>query len=369
MLLLASGGFGVVQMAERAENVGTGWTVAAQLFQHAGWVGMSAWDLIQPAFMFMVGVALPFSYAHRRQLGHGWPGMFAHAGGRALALVLLGVLIESAGAARTNWVFVNVLSQIGLGYLLVFLLWRTGPVFQTGCLAALLLGYGGLFYYHDYLELGVRAADLGLTQAPMLNGWFAPFSPHTNFAATFDRWFLNLFPRPEIWLMHPGGYQTLNFIPATATMLMGLMAGELLLSGDSPEVKFQKLLLAGVPCLVIGIFAGVTFCPIIKRLWTPSWTLFSGAFVIWVFAAFYGVIDVLGRRRWAWPLMIVGMNSLLMYLLAELGRPWIAQALARHGNPDWFGGAYGPVIQQCAVLGSLWLVCAYLYWRRIFFRI
>ncbi len=366
---MASGGFGIVQMGQAEGNAGTLWAFVAPFFQHVTWEGMSLWDLIQPAFMFMVGVSLPFSYAHREQLGHGWLRMFGHAFTRAIILVLLGVFLSSIGLDRTNWVFTNVLSQIGLGYCFVFLLWRTGAVMQISYIAAVLLGYGAMFFYHDLMDVGMSLADLGLPESGTLSGWFAPFSAHTNFAATFDRWFLNLFPRSDFWMMDAEGSHTLNFVPAVATMVMGLMAGELLRSNDDPDVKFQKLLLAGVPCLVVGVFAGVTICPIVKRIWTPSWVLFSGAFVIWTLAAFYYVIDVWGRKRWAFPLVVLGMNSILVYFMAQLASPWIIDMLKLHCGSDLFSGSYSPVIQSCSVMAVMWVICCFLYFRKIFLRI
>ena len=368
MLVMAGGGFGIVQMAGQA-GTDPNWDIAAWFFKHVSWVGMSIWDLIQPAFMFMVGVAAPFSYARRKELGQSWIRMLNHAVYRSLALILLGVFIQSRNASQTNWLFTNVLTQIGLGYIVVFLLCGKGRVTQLVAAAAILIGYAGAFYVHVGPESGLTLGDLGMTQADVLPEMLEPYSRHINFAASFDRWFLNLFPRAETWTIHPGGYQTLNFIPSIATMLLGLVAGELLRGKDTPSVKFQKLLLAGVPCLVIGIFAGVTFCPIVKRIWTPSWALFSGAFVIWGLAIFYYFIDVRGWRWWSWPLVIVGMNSIAIYLMAVLMKPWFANVLLVHFNPQAFNGHYGPVVERCSILALMWLVCLFLYRKKLFVRV
>jgi predicted acyltransferase len=368
MLLLASGGFGIAQMAGQ-DGSNTNWEIAGWFFTHVSWVGMSTWDLIQPAFMFMVGVAAPYSYARRKELGQSWVRMFGHAASRAAMLVLLGVFLQSQAADHTNWQFTNVLTQIGLGYLVVFLFCGKGSVTQITGIAVILIGYAGAFFIHVGPESGLTLADFQMADSDVMPGMLAPYSMHINFAAGFDRWLLNLFPRMEPWLIHPGGYQTLNFIPSIATMLLGVLAGELLRGKDAPTVKFQKLLLAGVPCLVIGIFAGVTFCPIVKRIWTPSWALFSGAFVVWGLAIFYYLIDVRQWRWWSWPLVVVGMNSILIYFMAQLLKPWFASLLEVHVDPTLFSGEYGPVIQSCSVLAVMWLICAFLYRRKIFLRI
>jgi heparan-alpha-glucosaminide N-acetyltransferase len=369
MLLLVAAGFGSVELAGRPEYIGSFWYFTAPLFQPGGWLDVSVWDLIQPAFVFLVGVALPFSYVHRLEYGQSWNGMLGHAAVRAVTLIVLGVLLTSTAAGRTTWEFSNVLSQIGMGYLVVFLLWRQSPVLQVGYVAAVFLGYAGMFYYYDWVESGLRAADLGLAKSDMLPGLFAPFTRDVNFAAGFDRWFLNLFPRGELFVKHQEGLQTLNFVPTIATMVLGLMAGELLQSTDRPEQKFNKLLMAGVACLVLGVAAGITICPIVKRIWTPSWVLFSSAFVIWLVAAFYGFIEVLGRRRWAFPFVVLGMNSMVAYLLLELAGPTILDAIRMHGAAELFQGEFGPIWQQCALLFSIWSACLYLYCRRVFFRV
>jgi len=203
-----------------------------------------------------------------------------------------------------------------------------------------------------------------------------------------DQWFLNLFPRPEPYRFTPsgGGYQTLNFLPAIATMLLGLMAGELLRSERTPRQKLVTLLVAGSILLSAGMIAGWTVCPVVKRIWTPAWTLFSGGWAVWLLAAFYAVIDVAGWRRWAWPLVVVGMNSILFYLMAQLMHGWTWGMIKIHFGPlmkwgpvdrglDWLFGPQGfnpvylPIVESLAVLLAFWLICWWLYQKRLFVRI
>ena len=113
-------------------------------FHHHPWNGLRFWDLIQPAFMFMVGVAMPFSLRQRAAAGESGGARLGHALWRALALVLLGVFLATSSGERTEWMFTNVLAQIGLGYFFVYLLLRfKWPVHAIACVVIL----GGYWYF------------------------------------------------------------------------------------------------------------------------------------------------------------------------------------------------------------------------------
>jgi predicted acyltransferase len=337
---------------------------------HVAWVGCSFWDLIQPSFMFMVGVALPFSYTSRKAHGDGEVRIFLHTLWRALLLVWLGVFLASNWSTRTDWVFTNVLAQIGLGYFFVFLLVGRGVAVQLGALAAVLVGYWLVFLLYPLPPAGFDFTKVGLDSGwPHLSGWFAHWDKNTNIAAAFDVWFLNLFPRATPFRYSEGGYQTLNFVPSMGTMILGLMAGEWLRRPISGERKFWGLMAAASVCLVLGLLAGWTVCPIIKRIWTPSWVLFSAGWTFGFLAAFYGIIDLGGYKRWAFPLLVVGMNSIAIYLMSQLMRGFVRQSLRTHLGTWWTVGPFGPPIELAAILGVFWLICWWMYRRGIFLKI
>jgi len=200
---------------------------------------------------------------------------------------------------------------------------------------------------------------------------YAHWNKNANFAAEFDQWFLNLFPQQpgKSFQLDEGGYQTLNFIPSMATMIFGLMAGGLLRSARKPGRKFLILFGAGALCLMIGLVLNYTLCPSVKRIWTTSWAIYSSGWTFWMLAGFYLVIDVLGFRLWAFPLVVVGMNSIAMYLMSQLLNPWIRQTLTKHIGQDLFSGPSGPIVQSVAVLAVLWLICLWMYRRGVFLRI
>ena len=252
MLLMASGGFGLASIAKQHSDSGV-WQFIGHHTEHVEWTGCSLWDLIQPAFMFMVGVALPWSIAKRQACGQSFTAMLGHAFWRGLLLVLIAVFLTSAWRRETQWEFPNVLAQIGLGYPLLFLLAftksRTTLIAAFGVLAAYWLAFA-LYPLpaedFDWAAVGVPA------DWTHLQGFGAHWEKNSNFAAAFDQSFLNLFPRSELFTHNRGGYQTLNFIPSLATMIFGLLAGRLLRSELSMIAKIKRLVVAGVLGILLG---------------------------------------------------------------------------------------------------------------------
>jgi heparan-alpha-glucosaminide N-acetyltransferase len=371
MLAMASSGLAIPTVAKSFPDNPV-WRFFAFHSDHVAWEGCGGfWDLIQPSFMFMVGVALPYSYASRKARGDKDPMIFLHTLWRSLLLVLLAVFLSSPGP-RTDFIFVNVLAQIGLGYTFLFLLVGQGLRWQMSVLAVILVGYTLFFGLFPAPVINTFPwAKVGVTDNnwPHLQGWFAHWDKNSNAAAFFDVWFLNLFPRQTPFVYNGGGYQTLNFIPSLATMLLGLMAGEFLRGPGTHLRRFTVLVIAGAVCLAVGLLMGAFVCPLVKRIWTPSWAVYSAGWTFWMLAGFYGLIDGLGWRRWAFPFVVVGMNSIAMYCLAQLMKSWISKTLQIHMGSLWLDGTYGPIVEQCAILLVLWLICLWMYRRGVFLRI
>ena len=369
MLMMASAGFGLAEIGQA--NPGTLWERSAWLVSHVEWVGCAPWDLIQPAFMFMVGMAVPLSYWKRRERGDGFFSMSWHALSRAVILVLLAVVLSTkVGDPMTNWIFPNVLAQIGLGYFFLVLLWRAGPEAEISAIIVILVAYWIFFYQHPLPPEGFDWSVWKVKSDELLGGLMAHWNKHWNAAGAFDRWFLNLFPRAEPFEFNAGGYQTLNFIPSLATMLGGSLTTRFLVRSDkSMPMKAGMLVGAGVLCLFVGTMLGLFVCPVVKRIWTPSWVLFSGGWVLILLAAFYWVVEVWGWRKLVFPLVVVGMNSIFIYVMSSLSRGWIGGALKTHLPEAWTAGFWAPVVEKCGVLAVLWLLCFWLYRQRAFLRL
>jgi heparan-alpha-glucosaminide N-acetyltransferase len=366
---------------------------------------LSLWDLIQPAFMFMVGVAMAYSARKRDALGEPRWKQWVHAFIRAIVLVLLGVFLSSKDTGQTNWEFPNVLAQIGLGYVFVFAVVRWKWWGQVAAIATILIGTWTAFFMHtppeDYDFASVKAsAEKGEVLDPPFRQW----SKNGNFAHEVDVKLLNELPRlkdkegnPVPWKFNNGGYQTLNFLPSIATMILGVLCGQILQRPELPWKKVGILLGLALLCYGLGIAMGVWACPIVKRIWTPSWVLFSGGFVIAMLALFYALFDALPLGVLAFPLVVVGTNSLLVYLMGQTLKRWTeAKVIHTHFQPliEWMMGGvakvtglaarlpdttrppgvvmselFRPVIDSTAVFLVFWLVLYALYRKRIFMRL
>jgi predicted acyltransferase len=374
MLFMASEIMRIPQVAQRfTESSAAQWL--AFMLDHVPWTGFVPWDLIQPSFMFMVGVALPFSVASRRAKDQPFAAQLGHAVRRALILILLGIFLRSQGRPQTYWTFEDVLTQIGLGYVFLFLLAHARPRAQWASAAAILVGYWAAFALYPLPPAGFDTALVGVPAdwPHHLQGFAAHWDKNTNFANRADQWFLNLFPRETPFVYNRGGYVTLSFIPSLATMIFGLLAGELLRGAGAEREKVRKLLAYGAVGVAIGAvlhYAGVS--PLVKRIWTPSWAVFSAGWAAIFLALFYYMVDVRGWRRWALPFLVVGMNSIAMYVIVHIGEGYTAAALKTNlgrGTFQAFGAVYEPIFIGAASLLIFWLILLWMYRRRIFVRI
>lgn len=351
------------------------WKFLCHHQSHVSWVGCSLHDLIQPSFSFLVGVALPFSLASRKARGQSGLRMTWHAIGRALTLVLLGVFLRSTSHSQTYWTFEDTLSQIGLGYVFLFLLGFRPMRDQWIAFALLLVGYWAAFALYPLPGTSFDYAAVGVPQGwpHLMNGFSAHWNKNSNLAWAFDTWFLNLFGRETPFLFNDGGYATLSFIPTLATMILGLLAGGVIRREWSQRRKIVWLAIAGALALALGSLLGALgICPVVKRIWTPSWVLFSGGWCFLLLAGFYLVVDVWGYRAWAFPLVVVGMNSIAAYCSDHLFDDFIYNNLTINLGATTFkvfGAAYEPLVHGAAALLISWLLLFWLYRKKIFLRI
>ncbi len=373
MLLMASEGLGITKVAKSFVDSGF-WQFLSYQVDHVQWIGCSLWDLIQPSFTFLVGVALPYSIASRAAKGESRGTMLRHAIVRSLALVFLGILLRSDGKNQTNFTFEDTLTQIGLGYTFCFLLAFKPARMQFGAALGILAAYWLAFLLYPLPTAGFYYASVGVpADWQHLQGLSAHWDKNVNLAAGFDHWFMNLLPREEPFAFNSGGYQTLSFIPTLGTMIFGLMAGGLLKSGLDAKEKMRVLVLAGIAGLVVGQLIGLTgICPIVKRIWTPSWTIFSAGWCCMIMAALYWILDVRQKTRWAFPLVVVGMNSIAMYVIAHIFPEMIGRTLKTHLGHNVFeriGGVYAPILESAALLFVMWLIVYWMYRRKLFLKI
>lgn len=347
---------------------------------HVEWVGCSLHDLIQPSFSFLVGVSLPFSINSRRRKGSSYGSMFLHAVWRGLLLVALGIMLRSLGKPTTDYRFDDTLTQIGLGYCLLFLITLTPKWSQIGSVVLVLGGYWLLFAMWPLpaADFDYEAVGVPKDWPHLMSGFAAHWNKNSNPAWAFDVWFLGQLPYSSVYPFHRGGYATLSFIPTLATMTMGLIAGGVLARGTVDQKLSpgkRVLLLSAVGVILIGAGWALDhfgICPNVKRIWTPAFALFSGGICFLWLAILHVVCDVWNLRGWAFPFVIFGSNSILAYVMSWTLEKPLKDLLLRHlGESPFllFGKEWEPVLMGASILLAMWLILLWLYRQRIFVRI
>jgi len=315
----------------------------AQQFRHTDWHGMTAWDLIQPFFMFIVGVVMPVSFARRWQNGESWNQSLLHVLKRCGLLIFWGLVARSIQAHRPVIDVINVLAQLAFTYLVAFLVLRKSWKVQGAVALAFLV------------------ADWAIYQFGSAPGVLGPWIKDANIGEWLDKLIFH-----KNW---SGSYATINFIPSTANTIFGVMAGELLVSTLPLARKVRTLAIVGVSCIAIG-FALDPVIPIIKKIWTPSFAIFSTGFTLLALLLFYCVCDIWKKRAWAWIFVVVGSNSIFIYLFHEILHSWIEHTgLAFTGWIVSFWEPGGKAFNLLLAIAFQIYVCVWLYRRKIFFKL
>lgn len=337
MLLLTCHGFGFAALQAYPH-----WAWLARQVDHTEWTGVTFWDLIQPAFTFIVGVAMPFAFARRIEKGATSQALFGHVAWRALMLIVLSNVLSNfnSGQLHPQLQLINVLCQIAFGYVICFLITRLRFPLQIVSAVALLAGYWALFV--------------------LFPGPDGPFSKTGNIGAVIDQHLLGY--------NYSGYYTTINFLGNAVTILFGCWAGMLLQTGKSHAQKLKILLAAAASGFALGL-ALEPFNPMVKRLWTASFTFFSAGWVILMLVAFYWVVEVKQAKRWTFPLLVIGMNSIFIYSFSQVLRGWLDRGIRVFTGNFSFLGDLGAIPQNIVVFAVMWYMCYWLYQRKIFFKI
>lgn len=314
-------------------------------FHHEKWEGLRFWDLIQPFFMFIVGVAMPLSIGNRRKKGHSETSIRNHVFRRAFLLLFFGWGLYCMGPGHIVFKFQNVLAQLSVTYLLAYLVMDKS--FKTQLIFSFALIIGSDLLYRFW---GVE-------------GFNAPFTPNENFGTWLDL---------QYGGADMGGHWvSFNAIPTASHTIWGLMAGQLLLTKKSANEKLKLLLIAGAIGLVVG-YALSPFIPIIKRICTSSFILASGGWTFLALAFSYWLIDMKKWTSAVWIFAIVGMNPLFIYLFAHIGGADLLKTVVIPFTTSilgWMGEWPMKTIACLITLYLLWYLCYWLYKRNIFIRI
>ncbi len=239
----------------------------------------------------------------------------------------------------------------------------------------ILVGYWAAFVGHPLPPANFDYASVGVPKdwPHLMSGFEAHWNKNSNLAWAFDTWFMNLFPRVKEFTHSAGGYATLSFIPTLGTMILGAIAGGVLRSERQPWDKVRWFAITGVVALVAGLLVGWSgICPVVKRIWTPSWVLYSGGWCLLFIAGFYTVIDIWQRRTWAFPLIVFGSNSIVAYCISSVSMGFFTGFFRTHFGSRVFG-VFGPHYETFlvggAAVGAVWLLLIWMHRRKIFVKI
>ncbi|OVE79189.1 DUF5009 domain-containing protein [bacterium I07] len=345
MFLLVAEGTHLYQVLVDPSLQGTFLHTIGDQFHHHPWNGLRFWDLVQPFFMFIVGVAMPFSFARRWQRGDTWGHTFRHAVKRSLILLFLGWALYCIGPGKLTFELWNVLSQLSVTYLIAFLWMRKAPKWQILFTLFLLVLTEGLYRFFP------------------VEGFNQAFVPDKNFGSWVDFLLMGK--------LSSGHWVAFNAIPTTAHTMWGVLAGFVLKSDKTDRDKILTLLAAGLIGVVVG-YALNPLTPIIKRICTSSFVIVSGGWCLITLALSYWVIEVLQFRRLPAFFAIVGMNPIFIYLFGHVGGTKLIGQIVKpftHGLFGWLGNWGAELVTAIVVTGLLWGLCYWLYKKKIFFRI
>ncbi len=328
-------------------------------FTHVEWEGFRFYDLIFPLFLFVIGVAIPFSVNKRRQRGDGKTRIYLHLALRAAVLIVLGMMVNgnllTYDPAKLQITY-SVLQMLALGYLVASILYLNFSLRGQIVITVAFL----LLYYLLQTFVPVPGHVMGVMQ------------PHANFGDWLNdlilgdlqgRWRLG-------WIF--------GIITHASTAMLGVFAGQLLLSSRTSGRKALSLFGLGAGCLVAGyIWGSLLPSPlrfaIVKDRWTSTFVLFAGGWSFLLLALFYLIVDVWRVRRWGFFFKVIGANAIFAYMATALfwgQRPVLSSAaeVFLAGLKPYVGVWYETIV----VLGTfsvLWLILLHLYQRKIFLKI
>ena len=333
---------------------GCGDSILAEQMRHAHWHGLTHRDTIFPLFLFIAGVTFPFSFAAQIEKGRTCAQICLKLFRRAAALVLLGAIYNGMlrdGFDNLRWA--SVLGRIGLAWAGAGLLYVFGGLkLRIPVAVAILVGYGCV---------------LALIPAPDAPAGTDPFSMQGCIAGWIDR---HLLPG-QLYLKTFDPEGLCSAIPAIVTAMLGMFVGDLIRFKHHTLTGGRKVaLMFGVA--IVFAFAAALFaplCPINKSLWTPTFVLAAGAYSIAMFALFYWIVDVKGWRRWTFPLRVVGMNAITIYMLQAIVDFRKVAEFFLGGLASSVPDAFSPVVLAAGYFISCWLVLWFLYHKDTFLKV
>ncbi len=320
----------------------------ATQFEHPEWFGFHFYDIIMPLFLFVVGVVIPFSMGKRiNEIDHKIK-LYPHLVRRFIILFILGWIVQG-NLLHFNiekfQIFSNTLQAIAVGYLF-------------SCIAYIHLPKKGRYLLFA-LCLTLYAFLLEFTNIPGMGN--SELLSDKNIALYIDHYVFGRFDDgyQYTWLL-----TSLGFI---ATTLSGLFAGELLRSALPREKTTVYLSVIGVSGIVLGLLLNL-WHPIVKKIWTSTFVLFTSGICFLLLALFYWIVDVKGYKKWAFPLKVIGVNAITAYVASHVfDFPEIAKQLLF--GVEQFTGDYYNAFATLGGFGILYLLLWYMNKNKTYIKI
>jgi predicted acyltransferase len=343
-----------------------GHEVVSEQLEHVEWDGFHFEDLIFPLFLFLVGAVLPFSLGKLTEPGAPRTAAYGRILRRTLLLYVLGLLYYGRHGvlefAFNDQRYFGVLQRIAICYgIAAFITLLVRVPGQAVILVAILAGYWAL-----------------MTKVAVPGGTAGDLTPQGNLSGHVDRWIRDNIGG-KIWTRYYDNEGLLSTLPAVATTLLGALAGHWLRTARGALTKTIGLAMAGAVCLVLGLFwAGYIpgldsawVFPCIKNLWTSSYVLIAGGWSLLLLALFYGIIDGLGWRSWAFFFVVIGANAITIYFAHKVVNFHEISAYFFGGLGRWSErhGGDPNVVLALGVLIIEWLLLYVLYRHRVFLRV
>lgn len=340
------------------------WSAVYPPLRHAEWHGWTPTDLIFPFFLFIVGVSMSFSFARAWSRGVTRAALLVKAGKRSLILFGLGLVLHSfpwAGFDYSQLRIPGVLQRIAVAFLLAAaIVIFTGGRGRAAAITALLLGYWAAMRWVPVPGIGAGV-----------------WEPGRDLGAYLDR---RIFGMDHLWAQSrtwdPEG--ALSTLPAVATVLIGIFAGEWLRSPRPAATRIRGMTAAGAVAIAAGLLWAGVF-PINKPLWTSSYVLFTAGLALVSLGACYWIVDVKGRRRWAWPFLVFGVNAIAAFFLSsltarvmgtvEIGGVPLKSLLHEALFGSWLGPLNASLAFALAYTGFWAAAMALFYRHRIFVKV
>ena len=331
-----------VALPEVSNNPVFNWL--ANQCEHPEWAGFTMYDIVFPMFIFIVGVAMPFSFKRRMGMEGGRKELYKHVFIRTLTLVILGVVLwQTPGGPHPEYGYYSVLYRIGFSYFFAAII-----MMNTGIRGQIYWAFG-LFVGHWLLMRFVPVPGYGI----------GDFSPEGNLDTYIGNQVAQ-FISPNFRYVF-----AVSLIPSVSNALFGVLAGHWLMSDRKPEIKALWLLYTSIVLIVLSLLIHLDF-PINKKIGSPSFHLLTCGISIFLLATFYWLIDVKGIKKWAFFLVVVGVNPITIYVAN-----WLIDF---RGIANVFVGGFDFVNAQSLAIVAIaaiikWLFLYYLYQQKVFLKI